>query len=152
MQWIIEMWYYKQEEDNFKELAKTVLLMLLFTMFCSFLRVKMVGIQESLSVMLNLEREIKMQNKEKKRKGLTHSVCLVHAIMPIVYMLEKVLNHLSFMVESCFSNLLLMHRQTVNKENSTRLGHISTLSDQSSTRDYRILLYMIDIMMKMLDL
>jgi len=45
-----------------------------------------------------------------------------------------------------------MHRQTVNKKNSTGLGHISTLSDQSFTRDYRMLLYMIDMMVKMLDL
>ena len=126
--------------------------MLLFTMFCSFLRVKMAGIQESLFVVLNLEREMKIQDREKERKGLAYSMYLIHAIMPIVYMLEKVLNHLSFMVGSCFSNLLLMHRQTVNKENSTGLGHISTLSDQSSTRDYRMLLYMIDMMVKMLDL
>ena len=126
--------------------------MLLFTMFCSFPRVKMASIQESLFMVLNLEREMKMQDREKKRKGLTHSVCLVHAIMPIVYMLEKVLNYLSFIVEGCFSNSLLMHGQTVNKENSTGLGHISTLSDQSSTRDYRMLLYIIDMMVKMLDL
>jgi len=146
------MWYYEQKKDNFKESAKTVLLILLFTMFCSFLRVKMASIQESLFMVLNLEREMKMQDREKERKGLAYSVCLIHAIMPIIYMLEKVLNYLSFMVESCFSNLLLMHGQTVNKENSTRLGHISTLSDQSSTRDYRMLLYIIDMMVKMLDL
>ena len=152
MQWIIEMWYYKLEEDNFKESAKTVLLMLLFTMFCSFLRVKMAGIQESLFMVLNLEREMKMQDREKERKGLAHSVYLIYAIMPIIYILEKVLNHLSFMVGSCFSNLLLMHGQTMNKENSTGLGYISTLSDQSSTRDYRILMYMIDMIVKMLDL
>ena len=129
MQWIIKMWYYEQEEDSFKESSKIVLLMLLFTMLCSFLRVKMASIQESLFMVLNLEREMKMQDREKERKELAHSVCLIHTIMPIVYMLEKVLNHLSFMVESCFSNLLLIHRQTVNKENSTRLGHISILSD-----------------------
>jgi len=76
MQWIIEMWYYEQEENNFKELAKTVLLMLLFTMFCSFPRVKMASIQESLFVVLNLEREMKMQDKEMERKGLTYSVCV----------------------------------------------------------------------------
>jgi len=146
------MWYYKLEEDNFKESAKTVLLMLLFTMFCSFLRVKMAGIQESLFMVLNLEREMKMQDREKERKGLAHSVYLIYAIMPIIYILEKVLNHLSFMVGSCFSNLLLMHGQTMNKENSTGLGYISTLSDQSFTRDYRILMYMIDMIVKMLDL
>ena len=112
----------------------------------------MAGIQEFLFVVLNLEREIKMQDREKERKELAHSVCLIHAIMPTVYILGKVLNHLSSMVESCFSNLLLMHGQTVNKENSTGLGHISTLSDQSSTKDYRMLLYMIDMIVKMLDL
>ena len=152
MQWIIKMWYYEQEEDSFKESAKIVLLMLLFTMFCSFLRVKMAGIQESLFMVLNLERKMKIQDREKEKKGLAHNVYLIYAIMPIVYMLEKVLNHLSFMVESCFSNFLLIYGQTVNKENSTGLGHISTLLDQSSTRDYRMLLYMIDMMMKMLDL
>jgi len=113
---------------------------------------KMASIQESLFMVLNLEREMKMQDREKKRKGLTHSVCLIYAIMPIVYMLEKVLNHLFSMMESCFSNLLLMHEQTVNRENSTGLGHISTLSDQSSTRDYRMLLYIIDMMVKILGL
>ena len=49
----------------------------------------MAGIQESLFVVLNLEREMKMQDREKERKGLAHSVYLIHAIMPIVYMLEK---------------------------------------------------------------
>jgi len=38
------------------------------------------------------------------------------------------------------------------QENSTGLGHISTLSDQSSTRDYRMLLYIINMIVKMLDL
>ena len=120
MQWIIKMWYYEQEEDSFKESAKIVLLMLLFTMFCSFLRVKMAGIQESLFMVLNLERKMKIQDREKEKKGLAHNVYLIYAIMPIIYMLEKVLNHLSFMVESCFSNLLLMHGQTMNKK--TQLG------------------------------
>ena len=112
----------------------------------------MAGIQEFLFVVLNLEEEVKMQDREKKRKGLTHSVCLIHAIMPIIYISGKVLNHLFSMVESCSSNLLLMHRQTVNRENSTRLGYISTLSDQSSTKGYRMLPYMINMMVKILGL
>jgi len=145
-------WYYKQEKDNFKESAKTVLLMLLFTMFFFFPRVKIASIQEFLFIILNLEREMKIQDRKKKRKGLAHSVCLIYAIMLIVYISGKVLNYFSSMVENCSSNLLLMHEQTMNRENSTRLGHISILSNLSSTRDFRILLYMIDIMVKMLGL
>jgi len=72
--------------------------------------------------------------------------------MPIVYISEKVLNYLSSMIENCSSNLLLMHRQTMNRENLTRLEYISILLDLSSTRDFGILLYMIDIMVKMLGL
>jgi len=121
-------------------------------MFCSFPRVKIASIQESLFVVLNLEREVKIQNREKERKGLAHSVCLIYAIMPIVYISGKVLNHLFSMVESCSSNLLLIHRQTINRENSTELEHISTLSDQSCTKGYRMLPYMIDMMVKILDL
>jgi len=34
--WIIEMWYYGQEEDDLNESARIVLHMLLFTMFCCF--------------------------------------------------------------------------------------------------------------------
>jgi len=45
-----------------------------------------------------------------------------------------------------------MYRQTVNRENSTGLEHINIPSDQSFTRDYRILLYMIGIIEKMLGL
>jgi len=126
--------------------------MLLFTMFCSFPRVKMASIQESLFMVLNLERGVKIQDKEKEKKGLTHSVCLKHAIMPIVYISGKVLSHLFSIVESCSSNLLLIHRQTMNRENLTGLEHISTLSDQSSTKSYRMLLYMINMMVKILGL
>ena len=90
------------------------------------------------------------QRKEKKR--LTHSMYLIHAIMPIVYMLGKVLSYLSFMVESCSSNLLLMHGQIMSKENSTRLEHISTLLDLSFIKDFRMMLYIIDIIVKILDL
>jgi len=127
MQWIIEMWYYEQEENNFKGSARTVLHMLLFTMFCSFPRVKMASIQEFLSMVLNLEKEEKMVDREKGRKELTHNVFLIDAIMPIIYILEMVLNHLSFMVKSYSNNLLLMHGQTVNKGDLTRLEHISKL-------------------------
>jgi len=79
-------------------------------------------------------------------------VCLIHAIIPIVYISEKVLNYLSSMVENCSSNLLMMHRQTMNRGNLTRLEYISILLDLSSTKDFRILLYMTDIMVKMLGL
>jgi len=93
-----------------------------------------------------------MQDKEKRKKKLTHSVYLIYAIMSIVYMLEKVLSYLSFIVESCSSNLLLIHGQIVSKENSTRLEHISTLLDLSFIKDFKILLYIIDIMVKILGL
>ena len=93
-----------------------------------------------------------MQDKEKRKKKLTHSVYLIYAIMSIVYMLEKVLSYLSFIVESCSSNLLLIHGQIVSKENSTRLEHISTLLDLSFIKDFKILLYMIDIIVKILGL
>ena len=152
MQWIIEMWYYKQEEDNFKESAKTVLHMLLFTMFCCFQRRRMDGIQKFQFVVLNLENEGKMQGKEMGRNVLTHRWCLIDAIMPIIFMSEMVLSHLSFMVESCSSSLLLMHGQIVNRENSTGLEHINILLDLSSIRDYRILLCIIGMMEKILGL
>jgi len=44
--YVIEMWYYEQKKDNFKESAKIVLYILLFTMFCCFQRERMGGIQE----------------------------------------------------------------------------------------------------------
>jgi len=126
--------------------------MLLFTIFCSFPRVKMTGIQEFLFVELNLEREMKMQDKEKKKKEFTHSVYLIYAIMPIIYILGKILSHLSFMVKSYSSNLVLMHRQIISKENSTRLVYISILLNLSFIKNFRILLYMINIIVKMLGL
>jgi len=67
-------------------------------------------------------------------------------------MSEMVLSCLSFMVESYFSSLLLMHRQTINRGNSTGLEYINIPSDQNFTRDYRMLLYMIGIMEKTLGL
>jgi len=54
------------------------------------------------------------------------------------------------MVESYFSSLLLMHGQIVSRGDLTGLGHINILLDLSFTRDYRILLCIIDIMEKML--
>jgi len=63
-----------------------------------------------------------------------------------------VLSHLSFMVESSSSSLILMHGQIMSSGNSTGLGHINILLDLSSTRDYRMLLCIIGIMKKMLGL
>jgi len=103
-------------------------------------------------VVLNLENERRMQGKEMGRNGLAHRWCLIHATMPIVFMSEMILSHLSFMVESYFSSLLLMHGQIVSRGNSTGLGHINILLDLSFTRDYRILLCMIGMMEKMLGL
>jgi len=152
MHWIIEMWYYGQKEDNLNKLARIVLFMLLFTMFCCFQRGKMGGIQEFQSVVLNLENKRRMQGKEIERNGLTHRWCLIHATMPIVFMSEMVLNHLSSMVESSSSSLLLMHRQIMSRENSIGLRHINILLDLSYIRDFRILLYIIGMMEKMLGL
>jgi len=45
-----------------------------------------------------------------------------------------------------------MHGQIVSRGNSTGLGHINILLDLSSTRDFRMLLYMIGMMEKMLGL
>ena len=110
------------------------------------------GIQEFKSIVLNLENKRRMQDKGMERNGLAHRWCLINATMPIVFMSEMVLSHLSSMVESSSSSLLLMHGQLVSRENLTGLGHINILLYLSSTRDYRILLYMIDMMMKMLGL
>jgi len=152
MHWIIEMWYYGLKEDNLNGSARIVLHILLFIMFCCFQRERMGSIQEFQSVVLNLENEGRMQGKEIGRNMLTHRWCLIHATMPIVFMSEMVFSHLSSMVESCSSSLLLMHGQIVSRGNSTGLGHISILLDLSSTRDFRILLCMIDMMEKMLGL
>jgi len=65
-----------------------------------------------------------MEDKEMERNGLTYKWSLIHATMSIVFISEIVLSYLSFMVESYFSSLLLMHRQTVNRGNLTELGHI----------------------------
>ena len=103
------------------------------------------GIQEFQSVVLNLENEGRMQGKEMERNVLAHRWCLIHATMPIVFMSEMVLSHLSSMVESSFSSLWLMHGQIVSRGNSTGLGHINILLDLSSTRDFKMLLCMIGI-------
>jgi len=150
MQWTIEMWYYEQEEDNLNGLARIVLHILLFIMFCYFQRGRIGGIQEFQSVVLNLENKERMQDKEMKRNGLAHRWFLIDATMPIVFMSEMVLSHLSSIVESCFSSLLLMHRQIVSRGDLTGLGHINILLDLSFTRDYRMLLCMIGMMEKML--
>ena len=71
-------------------------------------------------------------------------------MLPIIFMLEMVLSHLSSMVESYFSSLLLIHGQIVSRGDLTELGHINILLDLSFTRDYRILLYIIGMMKKML--
>jgi len=121
-------------------------------MFYYFQRGRMDGIQEFQSVVLNLENKGRMQGKEIKRNILGHRWCLIHTTMPIVFMLEMVLSHLSSLVESCFSSLWLMHGQIVSRGNSTGLEHINILLDLSFTRDYRILLCMISMMEKILGL
>jgi len=65
-------------------------------------------------------------------------------------MSKMVLSYLSSMVGSCSSSLLLMHEQIVSREDSTGLEHTNILLDLSSTRDFRMLLYMISIIEKML--
>ena len=70
--------------------------------------------------------------------------------MPIIFMLEMVLSHLSSMVESCFSSLWLIHGQIVSRGDLTRLGYINILLDLSFTRDYRMLLCIIGMMKKIL--
>jgi len=146
------MWYYGQEEDDLNGLARTVLHILLFIMFCCFQRERMGSIQELQSMVLNLENERKIQGKEIRRNVLTHKWCLIYATMPIVFMLEMVLSHLSSIVESYSSSLLLMHGPIMSRGNSTGLEHINILLDLSSTRDFRMLLCMIDMMEKMLGL
>ena len=86
-------------------------------------------------MVLNLENERRIQSKEMRRKELAHRWSLIDATMPIVFMSEMVLSHLSSMVESFFSSLLLMYRQIVSREDSTRLEHINIPLDLSSTRD-----------------
>ena len=150
--WIIEMWYYGQEEDNLNASARTVLHILLFIMFCCFQRERMGGIQEFQSMVLNLENKRRIQDKEIRRNVLAHRWCLIHVTMPIIFMSEMVLSYLSSMVESCSSSLWLMHRQIVSRGNLTRLEHINILLDLSSTKDYRMLLCIIGMMEKMLGL
>jgi len=89
---------------------------------------------------------------EIKRNGLAYRWFLIDATMPIVFMSEMVLSHLYSMVESSFSSLLLMHGQIVSKGNLIGLEHINVLLDLSSMRDYRILMYMIGMMEKILGL
>ena len=146
------MWYYRQEEDNLNRSARTVLHMLLSIMFCCFQRGRMGSIQESQSMVFNLENKGRMQGKEIRRNGLSHRQYLIPATMPIIFMLEMVLNHFSSIVESFSSSLLLMYEQIVSRGNSTGLGHINILLDLSSTKDFRMLLCMIGMMEKILGL
>jgi len=110
------------------------------------------GIQEFQSMVLNLENKERMQGKGIERNVLTHSWYLIYTTMPIVFISEMVLSHLSSMVESSFSSLWLIHGQIVSRGNSTGLGHINILLDLSSTTDFRMLLCMIGMMEKMLGL
>ena len=59
-------------------LARTVLHILLFIMFCYFQRGRMDGIQEFQSIMLNLKNKRKMQGKEVGRNMLAHRWCLIY--------------------------------------------------------------------------
>jgi len=72
--------------------------------------------------------------------------------MPITFISEIILSHLSSMVGSYSSSLLLMHGQIISRENSTKQEHINILLDLSSTKDYRMLLCIIDMMEKILGL
>ena len=126
-------------------LARIVLYMLLFIMFCYFQRGRMDGIQEPQSIELNLENEGRMQDKEIEKNRLTHRWFLIDATMPIVFMLETVLSHLSSIVESSSSSLWLMHGQIVSRGDLTGLEHINILLDLSFTRDFRMLLCIIGI-------
>jgi len=74
--------------------------MLLFIMFCYFQRGRMDDIQESQSIELNLENKGRMQDKKIERNRLTHRWFLIDTTMPIVFMLETVLSHLSSIVEA----------------------------------------------------
>ena len=103
-------------------LARTVLHMLLFIMFCYFQRGRMDSIQEFQSMMLNLENKGRIQDKEMERNRLAHRWFLIDATMPIIFILEMVLNYLSSIVESYFSSLLLMHGQIVSRRDLTGLG------------------------------
>jgi len=119
-------------------------------MFCYFQRGRMGGIQEFQSMVLNLENKRRMQDKEMERNRLTHRWFLIDATMSIIFMSEMVLSHLSSMVKSCFSSLLLIHGQIVSRRDLTGLGHINILLDLSFTRDYRMLLCIIGMMEKIL--
>jgi len=101
-------------------------------------------------MVLNLENKGRMQDKEIEKNMLAHRWFLIDATMSIIFMLEIVLSHLSSMMKSYFSSLLLMHGQIVNRGDLTGLGHINILLDLSFTRNYRILLYMIGMMEKIL--
>ena len=89
------MWYYGQEEVDLNRLARTVLHMLLSTMFCYFQRERMGGIQKFQSVVLNLENKGRMQDKEMGGNGLAHKWFLIYAT--VEYVLHGLLFHLFFL-------------------------------------------------------
>jgi len=133
--------------------AKTVFYMLLFIMFCYFQRRRRIdNIQKFQSMVLNWKNKRKIEDKEIERNRLAHRWFLIDTTILIIFMLEKVLSHFSSMVKSHSSSLLLIYKQTIGRGDWTGLEYIKTLSDLSSTRDYRILLYMIDIIKKTLNL
>jgi len=63
------------------------------------------SIQEFQFMGLNLENKKKIQDKGIKRNMLAHKWYLIHTTVPIIFMSEMVLSHLSSMVESCSSSL-----------------------------------------------
>jgi len=93
-----------------------------------------------------------MEDREIEKNRLAHRWFLTHTTMYIIFISEMVLSYPSSIVESYFSSLLLIYRQTINRGNSTGLEHINILSDLSFTRDYRMLLYIIGMIEKMLGL
>jgi len=96
------MWYYRQKKDNLNESAKIVLYMLLSIMSCYFQRRGIDSIQEFQSMVLNLENEERIQDKEMGKNKLTHKWFLTYATMPTIFMSEIVLSHPSSMIESYY--------------------------------------------------
>jgi len=114
-------------------------------MFCSFPKIKITSIQKFL-----FKRRI--EDKEIEKNKLVHKWSLIHTTIPIIFISEMVLSYSFSIVKSYFSSLLLMYRQFINRENLTGLGYINILLDLSSTRNYKMLLCMIDMMEKILGL
>jgi len=114
-------------------------------MFCFFPKIKITNIQKFL-----FKRRI--EDKEIEKNKLVHKWSLIHTTIPIIFISEMVLSYSFSIVKSYFSSLLLMYRQFINRENLTGLGYINILLDLSSTRNYKMLLCMIDMMEKILGL